>query len=143
MAAPLLNLAIRALTGGAALTLGDWIYQQVNENGGEEAPAGAPPQTPAPAPTAPAAGGDRSRSNPLTGAPGSVSGTTTKDGDKKQDRLYGDDGYPVKDTDYDHFHDGEKPHVHDWTRPGDGSPPTSDDRQPGRKPRPEEIGGSD
>jgi RHS repeat-associated protein len=72
------------------------------------------------------------RSNPFQGPPGTVSSTDTKDGKPKQDRLYGADGYPEKDIDYDHDHGQGQPHVHDWDRPDDGSPPDHTNRQPGR-----------
>jgi RHS repeat-associated protein len=39
-----------------------------------------------------------------------------------QERLYGDDGLPLVDLDYDHFHDGDKPHAHNWDRTSDGRP---------------------
>ncbi|WP_233885199.1 hypothetical protein [Paraburkholderia flagellata] len=32
-----------------------------------------------------------------------------------QMRLFGDDGKPVVDLDFDHFHNGLKPHAHNWT----------------------------
>ncbi|MGF6871631.1 hypothetical protein [Paraburkholderia sp. MM5477-R1] len=31
-----------------------------------------------------------------------------------QMRLFGDDGKPVVDLDFDHFHNGMKPHAHNW-----------------------------
>lgn len=77
-----------------------------------------------------------SSSNPLTGEPGGEQTCDNKKGNKKQTRRYGPDGYPDTDTDWDHSHDGlGKPHVHDWTRPSDGSPPTDKNRQPGRPPK--------
>ena len=51
-------------------------------------------------------------------------------------REYGPDGYPKTDTDYDHDHGQGKPHCHDVGRPSDGSPPTHNDRAPGRPPTP-------
>lgn len=32
-----------------------------------------------------------------------------------QMRLFGDDGNPVVDLDFDHFHNGLKPHAHNWS----------------------------
>jgi hypothetical protein len=97
------------------------------------------PDKPADKPTDKPSGGDKPRSNPLTGDPGTTSSTTTRDGKPKQDREYGDDGYPNRDVDHDHDHGQGQPHVHDWDRPSDGSPPTHDNRQPGRQPTPGEI----
>ena len=57
------------------------------------------------------------------GVPGSKDSLYGPDGKLKQDRVYGPDGKAEKDTDYDHYHDGVKPHEHDWV---DG------ERQPGR-----------
>jgi len=95
-----------------------------------------------------AAGGAESegsrRSNPIAGQPGSCSTCSNSKGDKKQDRFYGDDGWPEKDIDYDHSHKGEdgkavgKPHAHDWSRPSDGGRPTAEDRGPARPLRPGE-----
>lgn len=45
-----------------------------------------------------------------------------------QDRLYGEDGKPVKDIDWDHDHGQGIPHVHDWDRDQEGNPV----RGPGR-----------
>lgn len=78
-----------------------------------------------------------SRSNPLVGEPGTAKETQARDGQPKQTREYGADGYP--DRDIDHDHGQGQPHVHDWTRPSDGSPPTHGDRQPGRAPQEGEI----
>ncbi|MFT4925132.1 MAG: hypothetical protein ACI8WB_001222 [Phenylobacterium sp.] len=79
-------------------------------------------------------------SNPLQGEPGSCSECNNKNGNKKQKRHYGEDGFPAKDEDYDHSHKGVKPpHVHDWDRPEDGSPPTNENRGEARKPEPGEI----
>jgi len=75
---------------------------------------------------------NEAKSNPFKGEPGSEKCTVDADGNPKQKRKYGDDGYPDQDIDYDHDHDQGQPHVHDWTRPGDGGPPTHKDRQPGR-----------
>jgi len=76
-------------------------------------------------------------SNPLTGEPDSDSTCNNKKGNKKQERHYGSDGFPEYDIDYDHAHgngsnNSGSPHVHDWGRPADGSPPTHNDRGPGR-----------
>jgi RHS repeat-associated protein len=101
---------------------------------GSEKPAAEPEATPA----APETGG-RQRSNPITGTPGGTSETTTRDGEKKQTRHYGEDGFPERDVDHDHDHGQGQPHVHDWDRPADGSPPTHEDRKPGRAPEPGEI----
>ena len=73
--------------------------------------------------------------NSKVGEPGSESECFTKDGKKKQTRRYGPDGFPETDTDWDHSHGGQKPHVHDWDRPVGGGPPTKDNRGPGRPPR--------
>jgi hypothetical protein len=40
----------------------------------------------------------------LRGKPGSISGTHDEDGNVKQRRKYGNDGYPESDIDYDHDH---------------------------------------
>jgi uncharacterized protein RhaS with RHS repeats len=77
-----------------------------------------------------------STSNPLTGVPGSEVTCPNKKGNPKQTRRYGSDGFPETDTDWDHPHGGlESPHVHDWSRPSDGSPPTNTDRGEGRAPQ--------
>jgi RHS repeat-associated protein len=73
----------------------------------------------------------------LSGEPGSSITITNPDGTPKQTRIYGPDGYPVQDIDYNHDHGQGQPHVHDWTRPADGSPPTSENRQKGRPVDPE------
>jgi RHS repeat-associated protein len=83
-------------------------------------------------------------SNPLTGEPGGCSDCNDKYGKKKQRRHYGQDGYPEKDVDLDHAHGKKKkkstrPHVHDWGRPEDGSPPTDTDRGNARPPEKEEL----
>jgi RHS repeat-associated protein len=81
----------------------------------------------------PLSGRARCKSNPFTGIPGSVSTTPA------QDRRYGPDGYPEVDVDYghpQHYPDIDGPHAHDWGRPGDGSPPTADDRGDGRPVQP-------
>ncbi|MDF4025613.1 RHS repeat-associated core domain-containing protein [Luteibacter sp. PPL201] len=84
---------------------------------------------------------NESHSNPLTGEPGTEVTCPNKKGEKKQTRRYGDDGFPDKDTDWDHSHGGlGKPHVHDWGRPADGSPPKATDRGPGRSPQPGDPG---
>jgi RHS repeat-associated protein len=82
-----------------------------------------------------------SQSNPFTGEPDSEVECENKKGNRKQTRRYGSDGFPEVDTDWDHNHGGlGKPHVHDWGRPADGSPPTAADRGPGRPPRPGDPG---
>jgi hypothetical protein len=83
-------------------------------------------------------------SNPLQGEPGTCSECNNSKGKKKQRRHYGEDGYPDKDEDYDHAHGKGKnnsgsPHVHDWDRPEDGSPPTNENRGTARKPEEGEI----
>jgi RHS repeat-associated protein len=78
--------------------------------------------------------------NSLEGEPGSESECLTKGGKKKQTRRYGPDGFPETDTDWDHSHGGERPHVHDWDRPVGGGPPTNENRGPGRSPRPGDPG---
>jgi hypothetical protein len=76
--------------------------------------------------------------NPFAGQPGSTVTINNPDGTPKQTRTYAPDGYPAKDTDYNHDHGQGKPHVHEWTRPADGSRPTHENRQPGRPPKPDE-----
>jgi RHS repeat-associated protein len=76
--------------------------------------------------------------NPFEGTPGSSVTIHNPDGTPKQTRTYAPDGYPAKDIDYNHDHGQGKPHVHDWTRPDEGRPPTSENRQPGRPPKPNE-----
>ncbi len=81
---------------------------------------------------------ERKRSNPLEGDPGSASETEDAEGNTKQKRKYGDDGYPEYDDDFDHDHGKGKPHRHYWDRPKD-SPPNHNNRQPGQpipKPKP-------
>ncbi len=79
--------------------------------------------------------------NPLIGQPGSEVECQNKNGRRKQTRRYGSDGYSEADTDWDHSHDGlGSPHVHDWDRPADGSPPTHDNRGEGRNPQPGDPG---
>ena len=78
----------------------------------------------------------KSISNPITGAPGSVSTIPQRDGSPKQVRRYGPDGYPETDVDYDHDHGQGKPHAHDWGRPAGGGKPTKEDRGTGRSPVP-------
>ena len=53
--------------------------------------------------------------------------------------TYGDDGYPVRQSDKPHNEKGAggDEHVHDWGRPEGGGPPTKDDRGP---PRPHRDG---
>lgn len=74
-----------------------------------------------------------SRSNPLNGTPGGTSTIYQPNGKPKQIREYGDDGYPDRDTDFDHPHNGIQPHEHNWDRPEDGSPPTDEDRGEGQE----------
>jgi RHS repeat-associated protein len=75
---------------------------------------------------------DEARRNlPLTGPPNGSDVIDNGNG-KGQIRDYAPDGYPLKDIDFGHDHGAGDPHVHDWTRPPDGSPPTHDDRQRGR-----------
>ncbi|PYI94663.1 MAG: hypothetical protein DME97_01420 [Verrucomicrobia bacterium] len=74
-----------------------------------------------------------SRSNPLNGPPGGTSTIDQPNGKPKQIREYGDDGYPDRDTDFDHPHNGIQPHEHNWGRPEDGSPPTDEDRGEGQE----------
>lgn len=82
-----------------------------------------------------------SQSNPLTGEPGCEQSCENKKGNKKQTRRFGQDGYPETDTDWDHSHDGlGAPHAHDWGRPGNGGPPTANDRGPGRPVKPGDPG---
>lgn len=73
-----------------------------------------------------------SSSNPRFGPPGGTSTTYQPNGEPKQIREYGDDGYPDRDTDFDHPHNGIQPHEHNWGRPEDGSPPTHEDRGEGQ-----------
>ncbi len=71
-------------------------------------------------------------SNPFRGEPGDVSQSNNSKGNKGQERLYGEDGYPDFDIDYDHSHgDSGMPHGHQWDRPSDGGPPTNSNRGPG------------
>ena len=79
---------------------------------------------------------NESKSNPFKGDPGSEECTVDNDGNPKQKRKYGDDGWPSQDIDYDHDHGQGQPHVHDWTRPSGGGPPTHKDRLPGRPYKP-------
>jgi RHS repeat-associated protein len=52
---------------------------------------------------------------PKTGVPNSVGRTYNPDGSIRQERVYGPDGQPVRDTDYSHGGQGhEFPHTHDW-----------------------------
>lgn len=76
---------------------------------------------------------------PFRGEPGSKVRTLHPDGTPKQERHYGDDGFPEKDIDFDHDHGQGKPHVHDWDRPPGGSTPTHKNRRPGRSPKPGEL----
>ena len=74
-----------------------------------------------------------SSSNPMTGEPGCEVECNNKNGNRKQTRRYGPDGFPETDTDWDHSHEGlGSPHSHDWTRPGGGGRPNHDDRGGGR-----------
>jgi RHS repeat-associated protein len=73
---------------------------------------------------------ERERRNPLKGEPGSESQTDN------QTRRYGPDGYPESDFDAGHRTHNKEPHVHDWNRPKDGTPPTNRNRGPARDPMP-------
>lgn len=77
-------------------------------------------------------------SNPMQGEPGSVSQSNNKNGKKNQERLYGEDGWPDFDIDYDHDHKANgtnqetgKIHGHQWGRPSNGESPTWEDRSSG------------
>ncbi|WHO38400.1 RHS repeat-associated core domain-containing protein [Sphingobium sp. AP49] len=72
--------------------------------------------------------GERPSKTPNRGKPGSK----YKNPGSGQEREYGDDGWPVKDTDYDHDHGQGVPHEHDWTRGPNGKPI----RGPGRPVKP-------
>ena len=82
----------------------------------------------------------KSRSSPFKGDPGSTSKVKGADGRPKQNRRYGEDGYPETDVDFDHDHDHGpgQPHAHDWGRPEDNGPPTHRNRGPGRPPTSED-----
>ena len=56
------------------------------------------------------------------GSPGGRINSNDGNGRPKQDRIYGDDGYPEKDIDYDHDHGSGSPHVHDGNGPGGRDP---------------------
>ncbi len=82
--------------------------------------------------------GQRSTKTPNVGAPGS----THVNPGSGQEREYGADGLPVRDTDYDHNHGQGVPHVHDWGRDANGRPvrgpgrpvdPKNDERKPDEK----------
>ena len=52
---------------------------------------------------------------PLSGKPDSLGKIYNPDGSVKQERKYGPDGQPVKDTDYNHGGaNHEFPHEHEW-----------------------------
>ena len=56
-----------------------------------------------------------SNSLPLSGKPNSTGKIYNPDGSVKQERQYGKDGQPVKDTDYNHGGTNhEFPHKHEW-----------------------------
>src|SRR5690606_30688102 len=55
---------------------------------------------------------------PNSGEPGSVH-VNPNNG---QERLYGEDGLPEVDVDYNHDHGQGAPHDHEWTRDSDGRP---------------------
>jgi len=80
------------------------------------------------------------QANPYKGKPGSETQCHGRNGQPKQTRRYGSDGYPETDTDWDHDYGQGQPHVHDWGRPSDGGEPTNDDRSPGRPPQPGDPG---
>jgi hypothetical protein len=130
----LVGSAIAAGIGAAS----GYFNEAKNDNGNAPSPDAKPIDGENPVSSNPDAGG-RSRSNPLVGKPGTAKETQTRDGQPKQTREYGADGYPYRDIDHDHDHGQGQPHVHEWTRPSDGSPPTHGDRQPGRAPEEGEI----
>jgi RHS repeat-associated protein len=68
--------------------------------------------------------GQRPSKTPNEGEPGS----TYINPGSGQEREYGEDGKPVRDTDYDHDHGQGVPHIHDWGRDANGKPV----RGPGR-----------
>ena len=55
-----------------------------------------------------------SNSLPLRGEPNSTATLYNPDGTPKQVREYGPDGFPIKDTDYNHGGDHDFPHEHEW-----------------------------
>ncbi|MDH3597847.1 MAG: hypothetical protein OEM93_23675 [Rhodospirillales bacterium] len=130
----------------SAITAAFGIQELVIEPLMNEEPPAEEEGTPSnPEETGPNANNDEkpSRPNPFQGEPGSTSRQETEDGTPIQDRTYGEDGYPEKDIDYDHPHEGIQPHVHDWGRPDEGGPPTHKDRsfsppEPGEVPDPGE-----
>jgi RHS repeat-associated protein len=116
----LVGAAIGGLAGVGLIRLIDGRVRQEDSSGGVSEIPGRPP---------------------FVGAPG-----TTVRGDK-QTRVYGTDGYPVTDVDTGHDHGQGDPHVHPWTRPPGGGPPTAKDRGHGRPwrdgdpPKPRNCGG--
>ena len=63
-----------------------------------------------------------SNSLPFNGKPNSVGKLYNQDGSVKQERVYGPDGNPIKDTDYNHGGDNhEFPHEHEWENGKRGS----------------------
>jgi RHS repeat-associated protein len=69
---------------------------------------------------------------PFQGEPGETYRQEYPDGSPKQDRTFGEDGYPSRDIDYGHDHGQGDPHEHEWGRPEDGGPPTHRDRGTGK-----------
>ena len=55
-----------------------------------------------------------SNSLPLHGKPNSRSTLRNPDGTPKQEREYGSQGEPIKDTDYNHGGNEQFPHEHEW-----------------------------
>lgn len=72
----------------------------------------------------------KSESLPIRGPKGGSLVIPGKNGEKHQERIYDDNGNPVKDFDWGHDHGVGRPHVHDW------EPGSTDHtgRGPGRKP---------
>jgi RHS repeat-associated protein len=81
-------------------------------------------------------GPNQPQSNPWQGNPDDTAHTTHPDGNPKQDRKYGPDGFPQTDVDHDAHGGAPDPHAHDIGRPSDGSAPTDADRGPWRPVQP-------
>ena len=122
------------LLGAGAIALRDIIYDG--------------PHNP-PAPPSQATGdGNRTKNgdpNKLPWGDGPPNGTTSRDngaGPVDRDgqiKDYGPDGYPTKDMDFGHDHNGSgDPHCHDIGRPANGGTPTDADRRPTRPAGPNE-----
>ena len=64
--------------------------------------------------------------NPMQGPPRTVSVDYDKDGNVRQIRMYGDDGWATADIDFGHGHEyeGGSPHYHQWTPNPNGGMPT-------------------